>query len=176
MKFFKFLALLFSATTLAQVQTPQASPIAEFTQIVGLTKIKITYSRPAMKGRKIMGDLVPYGAIWRTGANEATIITVYKQIQIDNLILEPGTYTLFTIPKGNTITVIISKPNSNFNWGTYSYNSDDDILRLNVPLNKDENSLDVFSVAFSANSEQPKIFFGWGLKRFEVPFQVVNWI
>ena len=137
--------------------------------------VEITYSRPQLRGRTF-SEVVPDDKIWRTGANEATIITVYKQIQIDNHILEPGTYTLFTIPKGNTITVIISKPKSNFNWGTYSYNSDDDILRLNVPLNKDEISLDVFSVAFSANSEQPKIFFGWGLKRFEVPFQVVNWI
>ena len=75
MKFFKFLTLLFSATTLAQVQTPQASPIAEFSQIVGLTEIKITYSRPAMKGRKIMGDLIPYGAIWRTGANDNSLIS-----------------------------------------------------------------------------------------------------
>ena len=69
--------------------------------------VEITYSRPQLRGRTF-SEVVPDDKIWRTGANEATIITVYKQIQIDNLILEPGTYTLFTIPKGNIITVIIN--------------------------------------------------------------------
>ena len=91
MKFFKFLTLLLSITTLAQVQTPQASPIAEFTQIIGLTEIKITYSRPSMKGRKIMGDLVPYGAIWRTGANDNSLISFSDDVLVGNKSLKAGT-------------------------------------------------------------------------------------
>ena len=112
MKFFKFLALLFSATTLAQVQTPQASPIAEFTQIVGLTKIKITYSRPAMKGRKIMGDLVPYGAIWRTGANDNSLISFSDDVLVGNKSLKAGKYSIYTRPEKS-------------NWEVYFYNKTD---------------------------------------------------
>ena len=112
MKFFKFLTLLLSITTLAQVQTPQASPIAEFTQIVGLTEIKITYSRPAMKGRKIMGDLVPYGAIWRTGANDNSLISFSDDVLVGNKSLKAGKYSLYTRPEKS-------------NWEVYFYNKTD---------------------------------------------------
>ena len=112
MKFFKFLTLLLSITTLAQVQTPQASPIAEFTQIVGLTKIKITYSRPAMKGRKIMGDLVPYGAIWRTGANDNSLISFSDDVLVGNKSLKAGKYSIYTRPEKS-------------NWEVYFYNKTD---------------------------------------------------
>ena len=112
MKFFKFLTLLFSATTLAQVQTPQASPIAEFTQIVGLTEIKITYSRPSMRGRKIMGDLVPYGAIWRTGANDNSLISFSDDVLVGNKSLKAGKYSIYTRPEKS-------------NWEVYFYNKTD---------------------------------------------------
>ena len=112
MKFFKFLTLLLCITTLAQVQTPQASPIAEFTQIVGLTEIKITYSRPAMKGRKIMGDLVPYGAIWRTGANDNSLISFSDDVLVGNKSLKAGKYSIYTRPEKS-------------NWEVYFYNKTD---------------------------------------------------
>ena len=112
MKFFKFLTLLLSITTLAQVQTPQASTIAEFTQIVGLTEIKITYSRPAMKGRKIMGDLVPYGAIWRTGANDNSLISFSDDVLVGNKSLKAGKYSIYTRPEKS-------------NWEVYFYNKTD---------------------------------------------------
>ncbi len=112
MKFFKFLTLLLSITTLAQVQTPQASPIAEFTQIVGLTEIKITYSRPAIKGRKIMGDLVPYGAIWRTGANDNSLISFSDDVLVGNKSLKAGKYSIYTRPEKS-------------NWEVYFYNKTD---------------------------------------------------
>ena len=112
MKFFKFLTLLLSITTMAQVQTPQASPIAEFTQIVGLTEIRITYSRPAMKGRKIMGDLVPYGAIWRTGANDNSLISFSDDVLVGNKSLKAGKYSIYTRPEKS-------------NWEVYFYNKTD---------------------------------------------------
>ena len=112
MKFFKFLTLLLSITTLAQVQTPQASPIAEFTQIIGLTEIKITYSRPSMKGRKIMGDLVPYGAIWRTGANDNSLISFSDDVLVGNKSLKAGKYSIYTKPEKS-------------NWEVYFYNKTD---------------------------------------------------
>ena len=112
MKFFKFLILLFSATTFAQVQTPQASPIADFTQIVGLTEIKITYSRPSMRGRKIMGDLIPYGAIWRTGANDNSVISFSDDVLVGNKTLKAGKYSIYTRPEKTS-------------WEIYFYNKTD---------------------------------------------------
>ena len=112
MRFFKFLILLISATSLAQVQTPQASPIADFTQIVGLTEIKITYSRPSMRGRKIMGDLIPYGAIWRTGANDNSLISFSDDVLLGNKTLKAGKYSIFTRPEKTS-------------WKIYFYNKTD---------------------------------------------------
>ena len=113
MKFFKFLTLLLSITTLAQVQTPQASPIAEFTQIVGLTEIKITYSRPSMRGRKIMGDLIPYGAIWRTGANDNSLISFSDDVLLDNKTLKAGKYSIFTRPEKTSWEIYFYKKTDN---------------------------------------------------------------
>ena len=113
MRFFKFLILLISATSLAQVQTPQASPIADFTQIVGLTEIKITYSRPSMRGRKIMGDLIPYGAIWRTGANDNSLISFSDDVLLDNKTLKAGKYSIFTRPEKTSWEIYFYKKTDN---------------------------------------------------------------
>ena len=113
MRFFKFLILLISATSLAQVQTPQASPIADFTQIVGLTEIKITYSRPSMRGRKIMGDLIPYGAIWRTGANDNSLISFSDDVLLGNKTLKAGKYSIFTRPEKTSWEIYFYKKTDN---------------------------------------------------------------
>ena len=113
MRFFKFLIFLFSATSLAQVETPQASPIADFTQIVGLTEIKITYSRPSMRGRKIMGDLIPYGAIWRTGANDNSLISFSDDVLLDNKTLKAGKYSIFTRPEKTSWEIYFYKKTDN---------------------------------------------------------------
>ena len=75
MKHLKLLILMCGGIAMAQIQTPQPSPLSKLEQVVGLTEVKIEYSRPAMRGRTIMGDLVPFGSIWRTGANKNTTIT-----------------------------------------------------------------------------------------------------
>ena len=112
MRFFKLIIFLFSANSLAQVQTPQASPIAHFTQIVGLTEIKITYSRPSMRGRKIMGDIIPYGAIWRTGANDNSLISFSDDVFVGNKSLKAGKYSIYTRPEKTS-------------WKIYFYNKTD---------------------------------------------------
>ena len=112
MRVFKLIIFLFSANSLAQVQIPQASPIAHFTQIVGLTEIKITYSRPSMRGRKIMGDIIPYGAIWRTGANDNSLISFSDDVFVGNKSLKAGKYSIYTRPEKTS-------------WKIYFYNKTD---------------------------------------------------
>src|SRR5210317_2646736 len=82
----------------AQIKTPQPSPAAKIEQVVGLTDVSVEYSRPAMRGRTIYGDLVPYGKVWRTGANMRTKFTTSTDIKIDGKELKKGTYAILTIP------------------------------------------------------------------------------
>ena len=100
----------------AQIQAPQPSPAAKIEQVVGLTDVSIEYSRPAMRGRTIFGDLVPFGKVWRTGANANTKITFGHNVKIDGQELKKGTYAIFTIPNETSWEVIFYSDANN--WGT----------------------------------------------------------
>jgi len=99
--------LFVSMTAFAQLQTPAPSPAASLTQTVGLTEVSVEYSRPAMRGRTIFGDLVPYGKIWRTGANARTKVTFSDDVKIGDTDVKAGTYAIFTIPQANQWEVIL---------------------------------------------------------------------
>ncbi|WGH75659.1 DUF2911 domain-containing protein [Tenacibaculum tangerinum] len=105
-----------STTTNAQLKTPAPSPAAKLEQTVGLTEVSVEYSRPGMRGRAIFGDLVPYGKLWRTGANANTKVTFGDDVTIDGKTLKKGTYALFTKPgKDSWEFIFYSDAN---NWGT----------------------------------------------------------
>lgn len=98
---------------LAQINTPAASPYSELDQVVGLTNVTVKYSRPGMKGRTIFGDLVPYGKIWRTGANGTTKFIIDKPVIIKDKELAAGTYSIYTIPDQDMWEVIFYTDDSN---------------------------------------------------------------
>jgi hypothetical protein len=100
------IAVGFSFSINAQIETPQPSPSSKLEQKVGLTDVTIEYSRPGVKGRTIFGDLVPYGKLWRTGANARTKITISDAITIDGKELAAGTYAVFTIPNEESWEII----------------------------------------------------------------------
>lgn len=104
------------STTTAQIKTPQPSPFSKIEQVVGLTDVTLEYSRPAMRGRTIFGDLVPYGKVWRTGANANSKITFSDNVIIDGKKLVKGTYAIFTIPNETSWDVIFYTDTNN--WGT----------------------------------------------------------
>ncbi|NRD24135.1 DUF2911 domain-containing protein [Winogradskyella litoriviva] len=108
------LTLLFSAN--AQIKTPQPSPAAKLEQVVGLTDVAIEYSRPAMNGRTIFGDLVPYGKLWRTGANKNTMVTFSDAVEIGGKELKAGAYAIFVTPSEKSWEVIFYTDTNN--WGT----------------------------------------------------------
>lgn len=124
------LALSFSLPLAAQNQKPLASPKATVMQVVGTTEMTITYHRPAVKGRAIFGSLVPYGQVWRTGANENTTISFSSDVKINGKSLKAGTYGLHTIPGASSWTIIFS--NDSKAWGSYSYDQKNDALRVDV--------------------------------------------
>lgn len=100
---------LYSGNAMAQIQTPQPSPTSTVQQVVGITNFTINYSRPSAKGRAVFGTLVPFGEVWRTGANSATMLTVDDKIKIEGNEIPAGKYSLFTIPNKDEWTIIISK-------------------------------------------------------------------
>ncbi len=122
------LAVFAAAPAGPQVAFPAASPAATLKQRVGITDIEITYSRPGMKGRTIFGGLVPYGQIWRTGADTATKISFSTPVKLGGAALGAGTYELFTIPGEREWTIIIHQHKGQ--WGTYSYDQKNDVARV----------------------------------------------
>ncbi|MDG1803973.1 DUF2911 domain-containing protein [Flavicella sp.] len=99
----------------AQVKTPQPSPLGTNSQKVGMTTVSVEYSRPSVKGRTIFGDLVPYGKIWRTGANANTKITIDTEITVDGQELKAGTYALYTKPNKDSWEIFFYSDSEN--WG-----------------------------------------------------------
>ena len=114
MKKFLLLIILASLSVDAQVVSPQASPFSTLNQVVGLTDIKIEYSRPSMKGREIMGNLVPYGELWRTGANANTKISFSDPVGISGVTIPAGTYALYTRPGKTMWEVFFYKKSDNW--------------------------------------------------------------
>ncbi len=108
--------------------TPDVSPAARIEQTIGLTRVTIDYARPHVKGRQIFGELIPYGQVWRTGANEATRITFNESVVIGGQGIAPGAYSLYTIPGPETWTWILNRDTSL--WGDRGYDPSRDVVRV----------------------------------------------
>ena len=109
------------------------SPPATATAAVNGKTITIDYSQPSVKGRKIWGDLVPYGKVWRAGANETTAFTLSADATAEGKQLPAGKYAFFVIPNEKEWTIIFNKT---IKWGAFSYKEDEDVLRVTVPVKK----------------------------------------
>lgn len=128
-KLFLLLAVfVFCGGALAQVSVPRESQPAMITQLIGDTNVKISYNRPNIKNRKVWGELVPLGKVWRTGANENTTFEVDRDITVNGQKLPAGKYGLHTIPNQNEWIVIFSKANAD--WGSFTYDEKKDALRV----------------------------------------------
>ncbi|WP_340075026.1 DUF2911 domain-containing protein [Leptobacterium sp. I13] len=133
--------------------------------------IKVLYGRPQMKGRKIFGGIVPYDRVWRTGANEATEVTFYRDFRLGGTTLKAGTYVLYSIPGENEWTIIL---NSKLHvWGAYSYDKRHDVASVKVPVKTDTKPLEAFSITFK-DGENLSIYMilGWDTTRIWVPIEM----
>lgn len=131
--------------------------------------IKITYSQPQKKNRELFGKLVPYGKVWRTGANESTEITTTKDIQIDEIILKAGTYSLFTIPEKEKWTIIINADVGM--WGAYNYNPKKDVWRFDVPVQSSEKIYEPFTIFFDQRNEVADLLIIWDNVSVSIPIK-----
>jgi tetratricopeptide (TPR) repeat protein len=130
MSFLLLFFMVFSLMAQPQLTLPEASPEASITQIIGVSKIKISYHRPGVKERKIWDGLVPYGEVWRAGANENTTIYFSDPVKVEGQDLPAGKYGLHMIPNINEWIIIFSTVNTG--WGSYGYSQQEDALRVTV--------------------------------------------
>lgn len=128
LSFFIF-SVFIGLNTYAQL-TPQPSSTQSIVQDFGLGKINLVYSRPDVKGRKIFGGMEPYGTVWRTGANSATLIKFSDEVTMEGNKIPAGEYGLFSIPGEQEWTIILSKQSKQ--WGAYTYKATDDFIRFKV--------------------------------------------
>ena len=132
----------------AAQKLPQPSPKGSVEQVVGLTGIEVEYSRPSMKGRKIFGELVPFGEVWRTGANQCTIIELDGPVIVEGQALAEGKYSLFTIPSPDMWVIIFNK-NTEL-WGEGDRKDEEDVLRVKVQPRKLTEPVENFTIGFDA--------------------------
>ena len=141
------LILAFTLNTNAQVQTPQPSPFSKIEQKVGLTDVTLEYSRPSMKGRTIFGDLVPYGKMWRLGANANTKISFSDDVTVDGITLKAGEYAIFVTPNEKTWDVVFYSDATN--WGTPQKWADDKVVaRVSAEVFPMPVSIETFTMTF----------------------------
>ncbi len=114
-----------------QIALPAASAPARVEQRVGYTDMSVTYSRPNVRGRVVFGELIPYGEVWRAGANEATLLRISRPVRIDSTEVAPGTYALYAIPGQKEWTLMVHADTTH--WGANGYDASRDVVRLTVP-------------------------------------------
>lgn len=162
------LVLLLVPLAFAELTLPRVSQKASVMQTVGLTDVTIMYNRPGVKGRVIWGGLVPYDKVWRTGANEATTITLSQAVKINGQPLPAGTYSFHTIPGKTSWTLIFNKTAEQ--WGSYDYDASKDALRIQVtPVAGPNQEWMAFSFSDVAN-DHATVELAW--EKLRIPFKI----
>jgi len=143
-----------------KVEFPAASPGCTLKQRVGLTDIEITYSRPEVKDRDIFGGMIPYGKVWRTGANSATKVVFSTAVKLNGNEIPAGTYALMTVPGKDEWTIIINKGSEQ--WGTYKYDEKSDVVRFKAKVNTLSKPLETFTIEFNdIRDESSNLSLAW---------------
>ena len=145
-KFTLLTAIFCNSFLIAQIKTPQASPTATITQKVGISNISVEYSRPGVKEREIFGELVPYGKIWRTGANKATKITFEEDVIFGGQRVKKGSYSLFTIPNGKAWKVLLNSETEL--WGAGDYDEGKEVYNQTIELRESSGFVESFTIDF----------------------------
>jgi hypothetical protein len=157
-----FLLIVLATSAFAQEAVPpRPSPLAIASCKYKDSYLKITYSQPHKRGREVFGKLVPYGQVWRLGANEATELTVTREVFINSQFLPAGTYSLFAIPDKEKWTIIFSKDVGL--WGSYNYNQANDWMRVDVTPHALEGELvyEPFTIAIDQKNNKADIVITW---------------
>ncbi len=167
-----FLFLGFFTAAHAQLETPQPSPESTLMQKIGLTDVSVNYSRPSKKGREIFGGLVPYDQIWRTGANGSTDITFSQDVEIMNVPVKAGTYSIYTKPGKSEWTVYLYKETDH--WGTpKEFDQNMVVVSAQVKPMRSNLTVETFTIDFAnLSNDGADLVFAWDNTLVSLPFSV----
>ena len=156
-----------------QYNIPAVSPRQTVEQQFSVTKISIEYGRPAVKGRKVFGELVPFGQVWRAGANEATRITFGQEVLFGGQKVKKGTYALYVVPQEKEWKIILNRGVNN--WGAYTYDAKDDVATTTVPVKMMNEKMERFTINFEdITDEKLNLVFEWDKTRADIPVEILN--
>lgn len=166
------LAVLLAGMSFAQIQFPQVSSKAEIEQKIGFTEVEVSYFRPNLNNRTAFGELVPYGKVWRTGANNNTIIDFDTDVLIEGKPLFKGKYALYTIPQQKQWEVVFYKLTEN--WGNpETWDESQIALKVTVPVLKTQEKVESFSIGFDeVNIHNAKMYLAWDTTKVNVKIDV----
>ncbi len=165
------LLCLLPYSSFAQFETPPASPAVTIEQQIGLTNFTLTYSRPGVKGRKVFGELIPFNEVWRTGANQNTLLSFDQAIMINEEEIEAGTYALFTIPNEESWVVILNSKTDH--WGARGYEEEQDVFRAEVPARYLPQRVETFDLRWTdLTHTTAKLTLDWENTRIEIPISL----
>ncbi|MDO6737032.1 DUF2911 domain-containing protein [Wenyingzhuangia sp. 2_MG-2023] len=156
----------------AQINTPQASPFSKVEQKVGLTDVNLNYSRPGVKGRTVFGNLIPFGKLWRTGANENTTITFSTEVTIASSTLKAGTYAIYTIPNKDSWEVFFYNDAKNWGnpkeWDETKIVAKTTVKSFSMPFNVESLMIDINNL----KNDSATIDIAWEKTYISIPFEV----
>ena len=132
--------------------------------------VRVIYGRPLKNGRDIFGGIIKYNDLWRLGANEATEIEFFKNVKIGGRTLPKGRYTLFCIPDDRKWTLIFNK--DNFSWGSFTYDSKKDLLRTDIDITKNTESIEAFTIYFEETKNGANLVFLWDELKATLPISI----
>ena len=150
---------------------PMASPRQVITQQFSVSQITVDYGRPSVRGRKIFGELVPYGKIWRLGANQATNITFYQPVKFGGLPVKKGDYAIFVTPEAHQWTVVLNYDSNA--WGAYSYDPNENAIEFTVPVTQTKELQESLEFSFEAiSNDKVNLVIRWEYLKVEIPIEV----
>ena len=162
--------LAFSVAAYSQFTLPAASPRQKVEQQFSMSKITVDYSRPRVKGRKIFGDLVPFGKVWRAGANSSTKITFEQSVNFGGKTVSAGTYGLFVIPTEKEWKVILNKDSQQ--WGAYTFDEKQNVVDVTIPVQKLAEKQEWFVIELNpVDDNSVNLVMKWDFTKVELPLK-----
>ena len=163
--------LAFSVAAYSQFTLPAASPRQKVEQQFSMSKITVDYGRPGVKGRKIFGDLVPFGKVWRLGANSSTKITFEQSVNFGGKSVSAGTYGLFVIPTEKEWKVILNKDSQQ--WGAYTFDEKLNVVDVTVPVQKLAEKQEWFEIELNpVDDNAVNLVMKWDFTKVELPLKI----
>ena len=163
--------LAISVSAYSQFTLPAASPRQKVEQQFSMSKITVDYGRPGVKGRKIFGDLVPFGKVWRLGANSSTKITFEQSVNFGGKSVSAGTYGLFVIPTEKEWKVILNKDSQQ--WGAYTFDEKLNVVDVTVPVQKLAEKQEWFVIELNPVDENAvNLVMKWDFTKVELPLKI----